>query len=57
MVTLPVRTTSGETEEETSIGERPARERKMALGGVPAEPRAEHWTHEDRSLHEEDHEA
>ena len=49
--------TSGEAEEETAAGERQARERKMALVGVPAEPSTEGWTHEDHSPHEDDHEA
>jgi hypothetical protein len=48
--------TSEEAEEETVAGERQARERKRALVGMPAEPRVERWTHEDRSRHEEDHE-
>jgi hypothetical protein len=49
--------TRGEAEEETAAGERQARERKMALVGVPAEPRTERWTYEDHSPHEDDHEA
>ena len=47
---------SGEAEEETITGVRQARERQRALVGVPAEPRVERWTHEDRSLREDDHE-
>jgi hypothetical protein len=48
--------TRGEAEEERVAGKRPAGERQRALGSVPAEPRAEHGTHEDRSLHEDNHE-
>ena len=48
--------TSEEAEEETAAGERPARERKLALVGMPAEPRTERWTHEDCSLHAEEDE-
>ena len=48
--------TSEEAEEETAAGERQARERKLALVGMPAEPRTERETHAGRSLHEDDHE-
>jgi len=49
--------TSGEAREETAERERQARERKMVLVGVPAEPRAERWTHKGRRPREEDHES
>jgi hypothetical protein len=48
--------TSGEAEEETVAGKRQAWESKRALVGRPGKPRAEQWTHEDRSLPEDDHE-
>jgi hypothetical protein len=45
-----------EAEEETAEDGRQAWESKRALVGRPGQPRAEQWTHEDRSLHEGDHE-
>ena len=48
--------TPKEAEEESVECERQAWESRMALVGMPAEPRGERWTHEDRSLHEDDHE-
>ena len=49
--------TSGEAEKETAECEGQARERKLVLAGVPAEPRAERWTHKGRRLREEEHES
>jgi hypothetical protein len=48
---------SGEAGKETAECERQARERKPVLAGVPAEPRAERWTHKGRRPGEEDHES
>ena len=48
---------SKEAEAETAAGERQAWERQRALGGVPAEPRAERETHQGRLLREEAHES
>ena len=46
----------GETEKQTVEGERQAKARQLRADGMPTEPRAGRWTHEDGSLHEDDHE-
>lgn len=45
-----------ETEEQPVEGERQAKARQLRADGLPPEPRAERWTHEDGSLREEAHE-